>query len=102
MRKIFASNAVKDFLNEADDKTRKKIGFVLMYLADDKNPLTEPYVKHVSIRKYNDLYELRAKALGIWQGFYLRFLTVILYFSTDFSSTTKRIIYEHSRRHIRT
>lgn len=64
MRKIFASNAVKEFLKEADDKTRKKIGFVLMYLTDDKNPLTEPYVKHVSIGKYNDLYELRAKASG--------------------------------------
>lgn len=64
MRKIFASNAVKEFLKEADDKTRKKIGFVIMYLANDKNPLTEPYVKHVSIGKYNDLYELRAKASG--------------------------------------
>ena len=53
MRKIFASNAVKEFLKEADDKTRKKIGFVIMYLANDKNPLTEPYVKHVSIGKYN-------------------------------------------------
>ncbi len=40
MRKIFASNAVKEFLNDADNKTRKKIGFVLMYLTDDKNPLT--------------------------------------------------------------
>lgn len=64
MRNIFASNAVKEFLNDADDKTRKKIGYVLMYLADDKNPLTEPYVKHISIGKYNDLYELRAKASG--------------------------------------
>ena len=62
MRKIFASNAVKEFLDDADNKTRKKIGFVLMYLSDDKNPLTEPYVKHISTGKYNDLYELRTKA----------------------------------------
>ena len=64
MRKILASNAVKEFPDDADNKTRKKLGFVLMYLTDDKNPLTEPYVKHISTGKYNDLYELRTKASG--------------------------------------
>ena len=62
MRKIFASTNVKDFLELADGKTRAKINSVLLYLTDDKNPLREPYVKHISTAKYKELYELRVKA----------------------------------------
>ena len=35
---------------------------MLFYLTDDKNPLREPYVKHISTTKYKELYELRVKA----------------------------------------
>ena len=64
MRKIFASTNVKDFIEQVDEKTRAKINSVLLYLTDDKNPLREPYVKHISTAKYKELYELRVKASG--------------------------------------
>lgn len=62
MRKIFAVSNVKDFMEQADDKTKAKINSVLFYLTDDKNPFREPYVKHIAISKYKELYELRVKA----------------------------------------
>lgn len=62
MRKIFITPNVKVFMEQADDKTRAKINSVLSYLTDDKNPLREPYVKHISTAKYKELYELRVKA----------------------------------------
>ncbi len=64
MRKIFITPNVKAFMKQADDKTRAKINSVLLYLTDDKNPLREPYVKHIAISKYKELYELRVKASG--------------------------------------
>lgn len=62
MRKIFITPNVKAFFKQADDKTRLKINSVLSYLTNDKNPLREPYVKHISTAKYRELYELRVKA----------------------------------------
>ena len=64
MRKIFITPNVKDFMEQADEKTRAKINSVLSYLSDDKNPLREPYVKHISTAKYKELYELQVKASG--------------------------------------
>ena len=64
MRKIFAADNVKDFIEQVDGKTRAKINSVLSYVTDDKNPLREPYVKHISMAKYKELYELRVKASG--------------------------------------
>ena len=64
MRKIFITPNVKAFMDQADDKTRAKINSVLLYLTDDKNPLREPYVKHIATAKYKELYELRVKASG--------------------------------------
>lgn len=64
MRKIFAADNVNDFIEQADGKTRAKIESVLLYLTDDKNPLREPYVKHIAMSKYKELYELRIKASG--------------------------------------
>ena len=64
MRKIFAADNVKGFIEQADSKTRAKINSVLLYLTDDKNPLREPYVKHIVMSKYKELYELRIKASG--------------------------------------
>ena len=62
MRKIFITPNVKAFMEQADEKTRAKINSVLSYLSDDKNPLRDPYVKHISTAKYKELYELRVKA----------------------------------------
>ena len=62
MRKIFVTPNVKGFIEQADDKTKAKINSLLLYLTDDKNPLREPYVKHISTAKYKELYELRVKS----------------------------------------
>ena len=62
MRKIFVTANVKIYMEQADDKTRSKINSVLLYLSNDKNPLREPYVKHIAMSKYKELYELRVKA----------------------------------------
>ena len=62
MRKIFVTPNVKIYMEQADDKTRTKINSVLLYLTNDKNPLREPYVKHIAMSKYKELYELRVKA----------------------------------------
>lgn len=64
MRKIFVTANVKDFMEQADDKTSAKINSILSYLTDDKNPLREPYVKHIAMSRYKELYELRVKASG--------------------------------------
>ncbi len=67
MRKIFITANVKSFIEQADEKTRTKMEFMIAYLFDDKNVLREPYVRHISIPKYKELYELRirtAKAMA--------------------------------------
>ena len=64
MRKIFITANVKDFVEQTDEKTRAKINSVLLYLTNDKNPLREPYIKHIAMSKYKELYELRIKASG--------------------------------------
>lgn len=67
MRKIFITPKVKRFMEQADEKTRIKMNFMIAYLTDNKNVLREPYVRHISIPKYKELYELRirtAKAMA--------------------------------------
>lgn len=62
MRKTFVTDNVKAFMEQADGKTRAKINSVLLYLTNEKSPLREPYVKHIAMSKYKELYELRVKA----------------------------------------
>ncbi len=62
MREIFLTPDVEEFINKADTKIKSKVSFVLSYLTNDKNPLCEPYVKHISTQKYSNFYELRTKA----------------------------------------
>ena len=61
MRKIFITPHVKNFMEQAEEKTRTKMEFMIAYLSDDKNVLREPYVRHISIPKYKELYELRIR-----------------------------------------
>ena len=61
MRKIFITPNVKIFMEQADEKTRTKMEFMIVYLSDDKDVLREPYVRHISIPKYKELYELRIR-----------------------------------------
>ena len=55
---------VELFFENADEKLRGKFKTILVYISNDKNSLCEPYVKHISIGKYRELYEIRMKASG--------------------------------------
>ena len=61
MRKIFITPNVKRFMEQADEKIMIKMNFMIAYLTDNKNVLREPYVRHISIPKYKELYELRIR-----------------------------------------
>ncbi len=67
MRKIYTYKdgnkyPVEEFLRGIDEKLRKKLEIQLVYICDERNPFTEPYVKHFSIVKYRQMYEVRVKA----------------------------------------
>ena len=67
MRKIYLldglerKNSVKTFLETATPKMRKKFEFMKAYLKDEKNILSEPYIKHFGTEKYKELYEIRLR-----------------------------------------
>lgn len=56
---------ITDFIKKANPKIRQKYEFLLRLIADEKNQMREPYVKHFSIEKYKQLYELRLKAANM-------------------------------------
>ncbi len=62
MRKIYASNTALSYFENANQKILDKLKFMLSYISDEKHPLCEPYVKHISIGKYSLFYEIRIKA----------------------------------------
>ena len=64
MRNIYiykdeTESQVQQFFENADEKLRNNFKSILNYLSNDKNPLCEPYVKHISIGRYRELYEIR-------------------------------------------
>jgi phage-related protein len=54
--------SVSDFISRSDPKIKKKYEFLLRFIADETNQLKEPYVKHFSIERFKQFYELRLKA----------------------------------------
>ena len=69
MRKVFTyenngESSVNAFFGKADAKIRNKLRFQLEYIKDERNPFCAPHVKHFSIEKYRQMYELRIKASG--------------------------------------
>ena len=69
MRKIYIyrggnENDVQRFFEKADEKLQQKFKSILAYISNEKNPLCEPYVKHISIGRYRELYEIRMKVSG--------------------------------------
>lgn len=69
MRKIYIyrngnGNEVQSFFENTDEKTQSKFKSILTYISNEKNPLCEPYVKHISIGRYRKLYEIRMKVSG--------------------------------------
>jgi phage-related protein len=51
-----------DFLRSLDTKQQKKLDYSLKCMVLNKSNLSEPQVKHFSIERYRQLYELREKA----------------------------------------
>lgn len=51
-----------DFMAALDEKARGKLEYALKSMAISRGRLTEPQVKHFSIERYRQLYELREKA----------------------------------------
>ncbi len=69
MRKIYIyrngnENDVQKFFEKTDEKTQNKFKSILTYISNEKNSLCEPYVKHISIGRYRELYEIRMKVSG--------------------------------------
>ena len=69
MRNIYINKSknesqVERFFENADDKLKQKFAAILAYISNEKNPLCEPYVKHISVGRYKELYEIRMKASG--------------------------------------
>lgn len=70
MRKIFVYEndgrcPVEDFFQKANKKVRDKFKYQLDYIKDERNVFAAPHVKHFSIEKYRELYELRIKAADL-------------------------------------
>lgn len=55
---------VECFFENADVKLQNKFKSILAYISNEKNLLCEPYVKHISIERYRELYEIRMKVSG--------------------------------------
>ena len=51
-----------NFIRSLDPKQQKKLDYSLKCLVLSKGKLSEPQVKHFSIERYRQLYELREKA----------------------------------------
>ena len=67
MRKLYAYKKgdacpVEDFLKNINKKLHTKLLFQLAYILDESNGFLEPYVKHFSLAKYRQMYEIRVKA----------------------------------------
>lgn len=67
MRKLYAykkENAcpVQKFIDNLNGKIKAKFMFQLSYIMDERNSFVEPYVKHFSMERYRQMYEIRVKA----------------------------------------
>lgn len=69
MRNIYiykneSKSQVEQFFENADVKLQNKFKTILSYISNKNNLLCEPYVKHISIGRYRELYEIRMKTSG--------------------------------------
>ena len=67
MRKLYAYAPdsrcpVQVFLQGMNEKIQDKLRFQLAYILDENSSFVEPYVKHFSLAKYRQLYEIRVIA----------------------------------------
>ncbi len=69
MREIFVYEKdgqcpVEMFLKSADKKIQDKFKYQMDYIKDEHNQLIEPHIKHFSLERYRQMYEMRIKAAG--------------------------------------
>ena len=67
MRKLYAYKKentcpVQKFIDNLNGKIKAKFMFQLSYIMDERNGFVEPYVKHFSMERYRQMYEIRVKA----------------------------------------
>jgi len=53
---------VQKFIDNLNGKIKAKFMFQLSYIMDERNGFVEPYVKHFSMERYRQMYEIRVKA----------------------------------------
>lgn len=57
-----AKISITALMEDLNPKIKKKYEYVLKLISDEKYQFKEPFVKHFSIERYKQLYELRLKA----------------------------------------
>lgn len=67
MRKVYVYEnngccPVEEFFQKANKKVREKFKYQIKYIEDERNVFAEPHIKHFSVGKYKELYEIRIKA----------------------------------------
>ena len=94
MRKIYIYDAgesqVEKFFLKADSKIQKKLRFQMEYIKDVRNSFTEPHIKHFTIDRYKELYELRIKAAGT--------MVRVIFYEDDCDILLLYAFYKHDKR----
>ena len=91
---VYKNNAgeipVMQFINSSHHKIRHKYEFMMRFIANENNPLCEPYVKHFTVARYKRLYELRIRAAGT--------MVRIIYYKADDNIVLLHAFFKRSRR----
>ena len=94
MRKVYIYDAVESqvekFFSKADIKIQNKLRFQLEYIKDVRNSFTEPHIKHFTIDRYKELYELRIKAAGT--------MVRVIFYEDDGDILLLYAFYKHDKR----
>ena len=94
MRKVYIYDAVESqiekFFSKADIKIQNKLRFQLEYIKDVRNSFTEPHIKHFTIDRYKELYELRIKAAGT--------MVRVIFYENDGDILLLYAFYKHDKR----
>lgn len=94
MRKVYIYDAgesqVKKFFSKADIKIQNKLRFQIEYIKDVRNSFTEPHIKHFTIDRYKELYELRIKAAGT--------MVRVIFYENDGDILLLYAFYKHDKR----
>jgi hypothetical protein len=101
VRKIYSYENVQNFIERSDEKFKNKFKNILAHILNEKNELSEPYVRHISQNRFKDMYEMRLKASGVMaRVVFLRqdenIILLYAFYKND-KRDTKRA-FEHSLR----